>query len=320
MENIVKCHRIKWSINCLPNLALLSHEILSLVFDFIQFFRSQTEHRDGGQADEICICVIFDHKGTMVDNGAPAETFYNEILIFASTIVLNGDLDDPILDQIQPISYLVLLAEKSAFFESGPLHTIYKLLLRQKAELAEVGYFAHFHEEPSRQLVLILEHLLLKNGRERLERLGQLDELLLAQNGERAVVLRADRRGALRVKEHADLAEVVPVDQVRDGFGLVLLVDDDQVLRLHVHAELAVPDEVHKAFLLLVVEGFLLGGVLVLALVARRVDMGLVLLLEVDHVGPGEDRVQLADQLRDALVVLFQLEQLSAALGHVLAQ
>ena len=47
--------------------------------------------------------------------------------------------------------------------------------------------------------------------------------------------------------------------------------------------------------------------------------MGLILLLQVDHVGPRENTIKLAYKLSDAPIVFFQFEEFSTILGHIRA-
>ena len=87
--------------------------------------------------------------------------------------------------------------------------------------------------------------------------------------------------------------------------GLILLINHDQVLGLYMDRKLAVSNEVQKAFLLLV-ESFIFSCFGILTTVLRRVDMCLILLLQVSHVGSREDAIKLTHELSDAFVIFLE--------------
>ena len=117
----------------------------------------------------------------MVNDGARAELFNNEGCIGSASIVLNGNLDNALLDQEHAIGHHVLLAKEPTFLVGGPLHAIDKFLFRQQGQVPKVGDFVHFEHQPQCQVVLILENLFLKQAIERFKCLGELSEVRFSE-------------------------------------------------------------------------------------------------------------------------------------------
>jgi len=132
------------------------------------------------------------------------------------------------------------------------------------------------------------------------------------EKSQRAVVLRLDRRSALALKDHADFAEVVAIDQIGHGPGRVVIVAESraQVVSLDMHRELAVADEVHEAF----------GALLLLVFFSLRVFPSFIFLLKVVNIGASKDTIQLDHELSDALVFFFLLEKLGASCWYISGQ
>ena len=102
----------------------------------------------------------------MVNNCATAELLNDEVGIRPASVVLNGHLDNSLLDQEHAIGHHVLLANEPAFLVGRALHAINELLLGLQSQFSEVGDLIHFEHQPQCQFVLILENLLLKEARE----------------------------------------------------------------------------------------------------------------------------------------------------------
>ena len=98
----------------------------------------------------------------MVDDRTSAESFNNEVLVLTSSVILDGNLNYSILDQVKAVSEGVFLAEESPLLVSMSLHTVDQLLFRQQAQVLEVRNLLHLMEEPRGQRVLVLKDLLLE--------------------------------------------------------------------------------------------------------------------------------------------------------------
>ena len=109
MKDVVESQWVVRCVNRLPNLALLGHQILSLLLNFIELLCGQTEDRDSCKANEVCISVIFDHERTMVDDRSAAESLNYERLILASAIIFYSYLNDAVLNQIESVRCFILL-------------------------------------------------------------------------------------------------------------------------------------------------------------------------------------------------------------------
>ena len=162
VEDVVEGDRRERSVDGLLNLAELSHHVLALLFDLFKLRGRQVKGRDGSEAHEVCISVVFNHERKMVDNRAAAESLNDEMLIFASAIIFDSNFYDAVLNQIKPVRCFILLAKVGSFLVRLSFHAIDNLLLRQQTQLSEVRDLAHFHEEPGGQRILVLENLLLE--------------------------------------------------------------------------------------------------------------------------------------------------------------
>ena len=111
---------------------------------------------------------------------------------------------------------------------------------------------------------------------------------------------------------------MIAIDQVVDCLRLVLLIYDSQMIRLNVHREFSIANEVHVAFFLVILDILILF--IVLRVVSLRVDVGQILLLQVNEIGASEDAVELGNKLGDTFVILFQRVDFAASLGHTSAE
>ena len=162
MEDVVEGNRLERCVDRLLNLAELSRHVLTLFLYLFELRMGQEEGRDGSQAHEVCISVIFDHERKMVDDCSPAKSLDDESLILASAIIFDSYFNDAVLNQIKPVRCFILLAKISSFFVCLSFHAINDLLLRKETQLSKVRDLAHFHEEPGCQRILVLENLLLE--------------------------------------------------------------------------------------------------------------------------------------------------------------
>ena len=189
-----------------------SLEILSFALDLLEFIMAEHEDRDIGEADKVCVGVVFDHEGPVVDDCAPSESLDHEALILSPPVVLGGDLHDTSLNEEQIGGHLILFADETASFIGLAIHGIDDLLLRIQAQGVEVGDLVHLHVEPASQFVLVLVGLPLELRGERLESLRELQEVRLLELGKRTIVFTLHRGCSLAIEKHANFAEMRTID------------------------------------------------------------------------------------------------------------
>ena len=151
-------------------------QINFLTLDLIHLFRGEHEGRYGGPADEVSVCIVFNEEGAVVDNGTTTEALDHEVLALSALVILDGHLDNTLLDEEQFVGVLALFAQLFSLLVSDSLHSIDHLLLCTDGQVPEVGDLIHLNHEPQRQLIVVLEDLTLEKTSELLKGLGKLLE------------------------------------------------------------------------------------------------------------------------------------------------
>ena len=72
VENVVESERKEGCVQFLLNILDSLLQVLSLGFHLLEFVEIEYETGHRGAAHEICICVVRDQKGAMIDDSTPA--------------------------------------------------------------------------------------------------------------------------------------------------------------------------------------------------------------------------------------------------------
>ena len=286
VEDVVQCQGQEWLVKCLLYLCSSLLQVLSSILDISHLIVRKREARNVGSADKVCISVISDHKRVMVDDCASSEPLNHKVLVVTSTIIFNGHFNNSLLDEEHFVCLLVLLTHKRALLKRVPFHSVNDLLLSRQRQISEVADLVHFNVDEHTDLILILEDLLLEHWGELLKRFSQLLIVRLFQHGQCAIIFRFNSCSALAIKYEADLAEMVPINQIL-GLNSVIVVFFanvrwSQVLRLDVHREFSVTDEVHECLWFF---RLFFSIIFITAEAWIWVRAGLILLLDVNHIG-----------------------------------
>ena len=102
----------------------------------------------------------------MIDDSSTTKLLNYELLFGSASVIINGNLDNTLLDQEQAISHLIFLAKITSLFVGLSLHSIDKLLFSLQGQVLEIWNLIHLNHQPHSQFILILENLLPKKGRE----------------------------------------------------------------------------------------------------------------------------------------------------------
>ena len=104
-------------------------QVLSALLDVPDLVVVQYEGRNIRAAHEVSVCIITHHERAMVDNGTSSKPLNDEVLVVSATIVLDGHLNDSLLDQEQFVGFFTFFADKTALLVGSSLHSVNDLLL-----------------------------------------------------------------------------------------------------------------------------------------------------------------------------------------------
>lgn len=125
----------------------------------------------------------------MVDDRTSAKSLNDKVFLIDTPIVSDGYLDDTLLDEEHFIGELPSFTNEGSFLIGESFESVDYLLLRVQTEFLEVVDFVHFDGDPSRQLILVLENLLLKTASQRLKGLRKLLKVRLSEKCQCTIVL-----------------------------------------------------------------------------------------------------------------------------------
>ena len=86
-------------------------QVLPALFDVSDLIVVQNEGRNIRTAHEVSVCIITHHERAMVDNGTSSEPLNDEVLIVSATIILDGHLDNSLLDQEQFVGFFTFFTD-----------------------------------------------------------------------------------------------------------------------------------------------------------------------------------------------------------------
>ena len=116
------------------------------VHDGFHPFLGQFEGAHRSFAHDVSVPVISsDHEGLMVEDGAGAEAFNDELFILTALVVGGRQLHDARLDDNHSINFLTGLEHGVAFLVGLALHVVHELLLGNHREVLEVADFVALH-------------------------------------------------------------------------------------------------------------------------------------------------------------------------------